>query len=317
MLLTQLDANKINKLIEVAKKYYFDGMTQNQIAKELNLSRPMISKYLAEAKELGIVNITIKSPLEGDNFVIDLLKERYGITGGTLIPNTGQASLSEGLIVRSAAQFFLRTLRANIHVGVSWGNLISSIVELISKQYDEEPIEGEVSSLIGNSNTANKNYHTDSLCRSVSAITGLKPNYVHAPALVESHEDYNLLTRTDSYNKIYNHWNDLDVAIFHIDNYPSVPDLATASRFGTTLTTKKAVGHLLTYYFDVNGNFIHEENDLVVRIPLDLLKKIKVRIGVCNGNIKADTLKGALSTGLITHLFCSEKAAEGAIRNNF
>ena len=316
MQFTQLDANKIEKLIQVAKKYYFDGMTQNQIANELDLSRPMISKYLAEAREVGIVTITIKSPLEGDNLVIDLLKERYGIQGGSMIPHTGQPSVAEGLIARSAAQFFLDTLKPDIHVGISWGNIISSIISIVAEQFNHPGMTGEVSSLIGNSNTANRNYHTDSLCRNISSITGFTPNYIHAPALVESQDDYGLLTRTESYHKIFKHWSNLDVAIFHIDNHPSVPDLATASRFGHILTQKKAVGHMLTYYFDVNGEFIHEENDLVVRIPLELLKKIKIRIGVCSGNVNANALRGALNTGLITHLFANEKTAEDAIRNN-
>ena len=317
MLFTQLDVKKIDKLIQVAKKYYYDGMTQNQIANELDLSRPMISKYLAEARELGIVTISIKSPLEGDNLVIDLLKERYGILGGILIPPTGQPSVSEGLIARSAAKFLLETLKPDIHVGISWGNIISSIISIVAEQYNSPSMPGEVSSLIGNSNTANRNYHTDSLCRNISAITGFTPNYIHAPALVESQDDYNLLTRTESYIRIFKHWSNLDVAIYHIDNYPSVPDLATASRFGNILSQKKAVGHLLTYYFDVNGVFIHEENDLVVRIPLDLLKKVKIRIGVCSGNVNANALRGALSTGLINYLFANEKTAEDVVRNNF
>ncbi len=314
---TQLDVKKINKLIQVAKKYYFDGMTQNQIAKELNLSRPLISRYLAEAREVGIVTISIKSPLEVDNLVIDLLKERYGILGGGLMHPTGQPSVSEGLIARSAAQFLLETLKPNIHVGISWGNIISSIISIVAEQYNYPSMTGEVSSLIGNSNTANRNYHTDSLCRNISSITGFTPNYIHAPALVESQDDYDLLTRTDSYSRIFKHWSNLDVAIFHIDNYPSVPDLATASRFGNILSQKKAVGHMLTYYFDENGVFIHEENDLVVRIPLDLLKKIKIRIGVCSGSLNTNALRGALRTGLITHLFANEKTAEDALRNNF
>jgi deoxyribonucleoside regulator len=315
-LFTQLDVKKINKLIEVAKKYYFDGMTQNQIAKELNLSRPLISKYLAEARDVGIVTISIKSPLESDDLVIDLLKNRYGIQGGNLIPSSGQPSVSEGLIVRSAAQFLLESLKPDIHLGLSWGNTISAIVGIMEEQFKQPSIPGEVSSLIGNSNTANRNYHTDSLCRNISAITGFTPNYIHAPALVESIDDYSLLTRTESYSKIFKHWGNLDVAIFQIDNHPSVPDLATASRFGNILANKKAVGHMLTYYFDVQGNFIHEEHDVVVRIPLDLLRKIKIRIGVCSGNVSANALKGALSTGLITHLFANEKTAENAIRNN-
>jgi deoxyribonucleoside regulator len=313
---TQLDVKKIDKLIQVAKKYYFDGMTQNQIAQELNLSRPMISKFLAEARDMGIVNITIKSPLEADNLVKDLLNERYGIRGGSLIPHTGQPGVSEGLIARSAAKFLLETVKPGIQLGVSWGNIISSVISVMEEQYRHPPMEGEVSSLIGNSNTANRNYHTDSLCRNISAITGFTPNYIHAPAFVESRDDYSLLTRTESYHKIFNHWSNLNVAIFHVDNYPSVPDLATASRFGNTLTQNKAVGHMLSYYFDVNGDFIHEENDLVVRIPMELLKKIKIRIGVCSGNVNANALKGALCTGLITHLFANEKTAEDAMRNN-
>lgn len=315
--LTHLDTKKINKLIEVAKKYYFEGMTQSQIAKELKLSRPMISKYLAEAREVGIVHITIKSPLDTDNFVIDLLKERYGIQGGTLIPPTGQHNVSEGLMARSAAQFFMESLKPNVKVGISWGNIMNSIIHIVAEQYNNPIMPGEVTSLIGNSNTANKNYHTDSLCRNVSTITGYTPNYIHAPALVESFEDYDLLSRTESYRKIHKHWEELDLAIFHIDNYPSVPDLATASRFGNTLSQRKAVGHMLTYYFDVEGQFIQEEHDLVVRIPLELLKNIKTRIGVCSGNVNAHALKGALNTGLITHLFAIEKTTEDAIRNSF
>jgi deoxyribonucleoside regulator len=202
-LFSQLDVNKIDKLILVAKKYYFDGMTQNQIANELNLSRPMISKYIAEARELGIVTITIKSPLEGDNLVIDLLKERYGISGGGLMHPTGQSSASEGLIASSAAQLLLETLKPNIHVGIGWGNIISSIISAVEKQYNNPTMVGEATSLIGNSNTANHNYHTDSLCGNFCSITGFTPNYIHAPALVESQDDYDLLTRTDSYSRIF------------------------------------------------------------------------------------------------------------------
>ena len=314
---TPMDVKKINQLMEVAKKYYFDGMTQSQIAHELNLSRPMISKYLAEAREQGIVTISIKSPLEGDNLVMDLLKDRYGVLGGALIHPSGESSVSEGLIARAAAQFLLQTLKPNTHLGIGWGNVISAIISIVAEQYKVPSMAGEVSSLIGNSNTANRNYHTDSLCRNISSITGFSPHYIHAPALVESRDDYNLITRTESYSRIHTVWKNLDVAIFHVDNHPSVPDLATASRFGNTLSRQKAVGHMLAYYFDVNGAFIYDEHDLVVRIPLELLKKIKIRIGVCGGSLNADALRGALSTGFITHLFANDKTAEDAIRNSF
>ncbi len=73
------------------------------------------------------------------------------------------------------------------------------------------------------------------------------------------------------FNKIQESWRNINFVIVNIENHPSVPDLATASRFGRKL--KKAVGHMLSYYYDKDGRMIASENDVVYRISLDQLKK--------------------------------------------
>lgn len=55
---------KIEKPVTIARLYYEENQNQNQIGKLLGISRPLVSRYLTEAKELGIVKIRIQNPIE-------------------------------------------------------------------------------------------------------------------------------------------------------------------------------------------------------------------------------------------------------------
>jgi len=52
----------IQKLVYIAKMYYIEGMTQESIAKEVGISRSAVSQLITEAKNAGLVQITIRTP---------------------------------------------------------------------------------------------------------------------------------------------------------------------------------------------------------------------------------------------------------------
>ena len=56
--------DKIARLVDIARQYYEEDKTQSEIAARYKISRPMVSKLLKEAKELGIVTVRIQNPLE-------------------------------------------------------------------------------------------------------------------------------------------------------------------------------------------------------------------------------------------------------------
>ena len=58
--------SEILRLVEISRLYYEEGLTQAEIAGRLDISRPAVSKLLAEARIRGIVKIEIKSPLESN-----------------------------------------------------------------------------------------------------------------------------------------------------------------------------------------------------------------------------------------------------------
>ena len=58
-----MDARDVQALAAV-KLYYGEGLTQSDVAKELGVSRPTVSKLLTLGRERGYVSITIHDPFD-------------------------------------------------------------------------------------------------------------------------------------------------------------------------------------------------------------------------------------------------------------
>lgn len=307
-----MNTERMRKLVTVARMYYEDNMNQSEIANALGVTRPLVSIYLSEAKELGIIEIKINSPFESDNNIMDILCRNFNLKGGNLIKGVNSKNMTERMIVKSSYEFIKETTRNGDCIGISWGNMIGDVVHYMETQEEKLELEGTVCSLIGNSATASKNYHTDELCRAFGQAAGCEPHFALAPAFYETVSDLNSVIELEFFRKIQQSWENINFALVDIENHPSVPDLATASRFGSKL--KDAVGHMVSYYYDKDGNIIENENDVVFRIPLDQLKKADVVMGICGCNVTIDNLIGALKTGILTHIFVDQEIGQGIVK---
>jgi deoxyribonucleoside regulator len=306
-----VETERMRMLVTVAKMYYEHNMNQSEIAHALGVTRPRVSMFLSDAKQLGIIEIKINSPFEMDSNIMETLCNRYHIKGGSLIKGVNSESMTDKLIVKSSYEFIKETAKPGECIGISWGNMIGDIVEFMENQDQKLKLNGCVCSLIGNSATANKNYHTDELCRAFGQASGCEPHFALLPAFYETNEDLTSVSELEISRKIQQSWENVKFALVNIENHPSVPDLATASRFGRKI--KYAVGHMVSYYYDKDGNIIEDENDIVYRITLDNLKKADVVMGICGCNVTVDNLIGALKTGILTHIFVDEKIAQEVV----
>ena len=76
---------KLRRLAHVARRYYLEDWKQSEIARELGVSRPLISRMLSEARELGVVKITVCQPGEESSLLLDQLRQTYSIRSGVLV----------------------------------------------------------------------------------------------------------------------------------------------------------------------------------------------------------------------------------------
>ena len=69
-----MDLQKNKDSIKIAKLYYQEGLSQEAIAKKLNISRPTISRLLNHAKNQGFVTIKIDDPYQDAESLASLFK---------------------------------------------------------------------------------------------------------------------------------------------------------------------------------------------------------------------------------------------------
>ena len=302
--------DKIAKLAEIARLYYEQERNQSDIAKIFGVSRPLISRMLKEAKELGVVQIRIDAPVEG-GFVLNQARNIFGLRGGVLIPSpVGEGNANQE--IASRAIDYLKEL-GGLHIGIGWGTIIGMVVSLLERQTREKEAYQSVCPLVGNSSVSNRNYHSNENVRIFSESAGAHPFYLHAPAIAESGQELELIRQLENYKTVEDAWRRLDVALVNIGNYPSTPDFASVARFGDLLSRKKAVGRLLMYCFDIHGEIIRSDTDYSVQIPTRTLAGCRKVVGICAANVKPQAVLGALRTGLVHHLVVVEDALKAAL----
>jgi deoxyribonucleoside regulator len=302
---------KIQLLVKVAKLYYMENRNQSEIADILGVSRSLVSKYLSDAKELGIVEINIHDLMQEDINPLEYIVERFKLQGGKIVPFSTNEDLMNQWLVDHATQTVIQNLEGREHVfGLGWGSTIGDIVSNIARSSLSKNLAGKIVPLIANAPTSNRNYHTNELVRMLSEKTMLKPTYLYAPVICSSQSDRDAFVSAESFLDVAETWSHLDTILINIRNYPSVPDLATVARFGDRLHEHNAVGMLLGYYFDIHGKIIDGDSDFAIQIPLAQIKQTKKVIALASSRVRAEAIIGALNTGLITHILINRKAAE-------
>ena len=297
-----MDTNlgKQKKLAYVARKYYLEDQKQSDIARDLGVSRPLVSRMLSEARELGIVEITIHEPGAREARLLERLQLSSSIRGGVLVEEGATADATNRLLSQGAMEL-LRQLGVR-RLGVGWGYLIGQLVSWLEENPQPSSTITDICPLVGNASIPARNYQSNENVRLMAQQLGATPHFLYLPALPESLEEKQVLCSTEVYRQTHQQWETLDTALVNIGDYPSSPDFASLVRYGSLLQRQRACGRMLIYYFNEDGFVIQSEQDFAIQIPIEILKRCPNIIGVCSANTSAKALCGALKSGFFTHL---------------
>ena len=296
----KISQEKQKKLAYVARRYYLENQRQSDIARELGVSRPMVSRMLAEARELGVVEITVHDPETRIATLLERLRLSTSIRGGVLVEDGADEDATNQLLSQGAVEL-LRQLDTR-RLGVGWGYLIGQLVTWLEKHPQPDSTVTDICPLVGNANIPARNYQSNENVRLMAQQLGAAPHFLDLPALPEGVEEKQLLCSTEVYRQIHQQWEQLDTALVNIGNYPSSPDFASLVRYGSLLQQYRACGRMLVYYFNEEGTVIQSDQDFAIQVPLDTLRQCPRIIGVCSANTGAKALLGALRSGVFTHL---------------
>lgn len=291
---------KLHRLALVARRYYLEDRKQSDIAQELGVSRPLISRMLSEARDLGVVKISIQEPGGEACDLLERLRQYSGFRGGILVEDGADNDETNQRISEGAVDL-LRQLRTHC-LGVGWGYLIGQLVTWLQQNPQKNSTVTDICPLVGNASIPARNYQSNENVRLIAQQLGAIPHFLYLPALPESLEEKQLLCSTEVYRQIQAQWSRMDTALVNIGDYPSSPDFASLVRYGSLLQHEHTCGRLLIYYFNEEGKIIRSDQDFAIQIPLETLRQCPNIIGVCSANTSVKALHGALRSGMFSHI---------------
>lgn len=297
---------EFQRLIKVSQLYYEENRTQAEIAREMNISRPSVSNVLNKARKEGIIKIDILSYLRTTRGMSHELCQRFNLTSCQVVANPDD-------LHQEAANVLLDFLSRSRILGLGWGYNTKKIIDLFPHQIEQKILGGTICPLIGATTAPQYGYHPNELVKELSQKTGFEAKYLNSPAFTTTEQEQKLYIESDNYKQIFECWKKTTTALITLGSFPSVPDHGSVFRFGKKLIEEKAVGNMLSYFFNPQGEFIKGDDDFAIQIPLYNLSRIKNVIGFVPQEANFSAATSGLKTGFIKHLVISEQIASEII----
>jgi DNA-binding transcriptional regulator LsrR (DeoR family) len=299
-------------LYKIAKAYYEDGLTQDQIGKRFGLSRIKVSRLLQQARQSRVVQITITPPMDSFGDLERELEAAYGLDEVVVVDTTGSAQGEVALRLGvAAANYVARCLADQKILDLSWGTTLLAVIEALAPQ--NLPDLRVVQMLGGLGRLESETYGADLTMRMAQTL-GAKMRLLPSPGIVSSRlvrdallEDVNIAETLALAARA-------DLALVGI-GAPMPGSVVMQAGILTEhdlweLKTMGAVGDIALRFFDANGQAVeHPINDRIIGLDLNQIRQIPRVIGVAGGAGKCDVVAGAVRGRLVDVLITDELTA--------
>ncbi len=303
----------IQKLVQISKMYYMEGMTQEIIAKEVGISRSAVSQLLTEAKNAGLVQITIKDPFVNNEELSGEFVRRFGLRNCLVVP-TGikKHNLLLRIVVAMTTRFMQDLMTSHSSFGLAWGSACYEFMQAFPD--DTDLCDITVVPLIGGSPLVNQEFQINECVRRFAEKVNGTPLFMYSPGIVESLKDKKRFLESSYMQAIIEQWKHLDCAVIGIGRYSEPYD---GYQFNSEALLSRVlkhpdctVGDLCARYFNIRGEILKcTHNDKLIGIDETGLRSVKSVLAIAVGDSKVFPIIGALNSGLLNYLATDEHTA--------
>ncbi|NGQ90126.1 sugar-binding transcriptional regulator [Rhodobacter sp. HX-7-19] len=304
-----------NAVIQVAWMYYQDGRNQQEIAETLGISRATVVNYLQEAREKGLIRITLAAPAFTTHRLALELTERFGLRGAYVIPDEGTEA-EEGFlrVVRGAANWLPDLIAPGDRLGVAWGRTVYELAEMVEPM----PVEDlTILQLVGSMATP-YGFTAEACSTRLAQRLRARCLNLHAPAIVsraalaeELREEPILkaqLDQLETVNKLL-----FSVGTATSDSHIVLSGLATRADLDWYVA-QGAVGVICGRFIDAEGRQLPGPmEDRMIGVPLPRLVGLEMGILITPGMDKVAATRAAIRGGYVTHLVTGTTVAEALL----
>ena len=306
-----LSADTFELLARLADRYYVDGRTQVEIAREFALSRPKVQRLLEQARLTHVVEIRVEAPPWLHLDLEAQLREAFRLSDVIVSPARMDPQSQREAVARTAAHFLERHLGDSAIVAVGHGRDTGEVPRFFRPR---RRLSCTFVSAMGGSPRVDTPTNPNAICQALAANSGGRAESLYAPAYVESAEMRDRLLEQETIAHTLSVAAQANVALVGIGG---TDDACTMVRSGCLsveeiahLRSQGAVGDVLGNYVDARGHLIlSPHSSRLITLSIDQLMRIETVIAVVSEVEKPEAIFGILQAGVIDVLAVDETNA--------
>lgn len=303
-------SDRLDFLVDVARMYYEQGSSQEQIARRFNVSRSLVSGLLKACRERGIVEIRIHDSRSAGARLQRQLCELYGLEQAVVVPSGSDGRTEVGL---AAARVLEPLCVDRLRIGISWGSTLHAMVTRVHPAR----LKGvRVVQLHGGLGADAPEIDAFGLAQRLAEALSGSYLTIPAPIVVRTEKLRAMLVQEPRISEALAEGARSRIALFGIGS--NVTTVSSLVRLGILtkaesqrLVDRGVVGTVCGLHIDVGGAVADTPlNRRLVGLDAHAITKIPVRIGMAAGAEKTTAVRAALRGRFITVLVVDEALAE-------
>lgn len=312
------DASIDDQAARAAWLYYVGGLTQDQIAGEMGLSRQRAQRLVSRAVGAGLIHVRLNHHLACCVELEAALRERFGLVRCRVMPGLGPARDPVRSIAPAAAEEMERVLaesRSRV-IALGTGRALRGMVDALS------PVEApqhRLVSLLGNIALDGSASYFEVIMRLAEKVRA--PHYpMPVPVLVDTVEENRTLQSLGAVRKVRGLAQAADVTFVGVgqmsedaplmtDGFLTPDELHEIQRAG-------AAGEVAGWIYDGQGRYLDLAlNARLTGVRVEIATPERPVIGIAAGAAKVVALRAALTSGIINGLVTDEPTAASILAN--
>lgn len=308
-------------IYKVCSLYYEDDMRQQEVSDYLGISRATVSRMLQKGKESGIVRVEVINPVQFSyNKLEKALERKYGLKEVIVVESSALDTKTESVsrMYERAALYLSQFFKDGDWIGVTMGHTLHNIVKT-NRAFEKDkklmfvPIVGG----IGQSTIDKVDVQSNRIAQEFARKFGGTYTQFLSPAVFSEQKAMEYFLKEKSISYIFDDFQKLDTLIMGIGIPQRVESTLVRAGYITGENLEKfardgMAGDIALHFFDEDGDTekFRAFNDRVAGMPLEMMKKVRNRIGIAGGENRAEAIRGAIKGGFINMLITNIDAAE-------
>lgn len=300
----------LDTVYQAARMYYLEDATQVEIASRLGVSRPTVSRLVAEARKAGLVRIEVVDPFQDETVALaERLQVVLGLRAVHLAPVTHATTLGADLAAPIAAAVEGMGLVPGDALLMSSGRTVHDVARAGMPRLPGVQIVPTV----GGQTDPMPWFQTNEITRTAAEHSGAIPAFLFAQAL-PSAAMRSTLDEDPAFQHVVGLWGRAKGAILGIGApTPTRDGLARGIPFEDAVFDR-AAGDVCLNFYAADGTAIEfPGSDRMVRTSREVLAAVPHAVGVAVGAAKVPSIIGAVRGHLVSELVSDAATARALL----